>query len=107
MSDESQASDPRDANQDGETTLGERFAFARKVWRSTPVTVRRGVVAVCGSTLLVLGAALVVLPGPFTLPLVIAGLAVLSTEFAWAERLLVKSREKAREAANVVRRRRS
>jgi hypothetical protein len=33
---------------------------------------------------------LIVLPGPFTLPLVILGLVVLALEFAWAERTLEK-----------------
>ena len=33
-----------------------------------------------------------VLPGPFTMPLVIAGLFVLAVEFAWAERLLAKAK---------------
>jgi hypothetical protein len=33
---------------------------------------------------------LVVLPGPFTLPLVILGLLVLALEFAWADRMLDK-----------------
>jgi drug/metabolite transporter (DMT)-like permease len=48
-----------------------------------------------GSFLVVLGLALVVLPGPFTMPLVIAGLIVLALEFAWAERLLVKAKHHA------------
>ena len=53
---------------------------------------------------MLLGAALVVLPGPFTLPLVLAGLVVLSSEFAFAERLLVKSRSKMQSAMKAVRR---
>ena len=41
------------------------------------------------------GSFLVVLPGPLTMPLVIAGLIVLALEFAWAERLLVKAKHHA------------
>jgi hypothetical protein len=35
---------------------------------------------------------LIVLPGPFTMPLVIAGLFILAAEFAWAERFLAKAK---------------
>lgn len=55
-----------------------------------PATVRKTIVFVIGSTLILTGLLLVVLPGPFTLPLVILGLIVLAIEFAWAERMLVK-----------------
>jgi uncharacterized protein (TIGR02611 family) len=48
--------------------------------------VYRSVVAVLGSTLSLLGLALVPLPGPGWL-VVFLGLAVLGTEFAWARRL--------------------
>jgi len=96
--------DEADQNQDGKTTLKERVSFQRRLWSSTPVRIRRIIVAVVGGTLVLLGAALVVLPGPFTMPLVIAGLVVLSSEFAFAERLLVKSRAKLQSAMKAVRR---
>ncbi len=102
-SEENAPTNPRDGIQDGETAIGKRSASARKLWNSAPVTVRRTIVAVTGTTLLLLGAALVVLPGPFTLPLVVAGLAVLGTEFAWAEHLLTKGREKVGKAVKAVR----
>lgn len=41
------------------------------------------IVAIVGGTLLLLGIALLVLPGP-GLPIVAAGLAILGTEFFWA-----------------------
>lgn len=47
---------------------------------------KRSLVAVAGGGLIGLGVVLVVLPGPFTLPLIVAGLAVLATEFPWAAR---------------------
>lgn len=64
----------------------------RKLWRALPGSVRKTIVLVIGSTLIALGAALVVLPGPFTMPLVILGLIVLAVEFTWAESLLAKAK---------------
>src|SRR5438094_9873894 len=54
--------------------------------RQHPV-VRRVVVAIVGGVLLLVGIALLVLPGPGLL-VIAAGVAVLSLEFAWAQRLL-------------------
>jgi tellurite resistance protein TerC len=67
--------------------------------RVTISTARKIVVLVVGSTILVIGAAMVVLPGPalFMIPL---GLAVLGTEFLWARRLLTRLREEVRSIAN-------
>jgi len=96
--------DERDENRDGKVSAGERLRFWSRVWRATPRTVRKGVVFVLGGTLVVLGMLLVVLPGPFTLPLVLAGLALLATEFAWARRLLVHGRGKLSGAANTLKR---
>jgi len=59
-------------------------------WKVLPTTVRKTIVLVIGSTLILTGLLLIVLPGPFTLPLVILGLVVLALEFAWAERTLEK-----------------
>lgn len=53
---------------------------------------------VVGLAFLGLGLALSVLPGPFTIPPVLVGLLVWSTEFAFAERWLDKARDSAREA---------
>jgi len=55
--------------------------------------VRRLVVAVIGFTVLALGVALLVLPGPafFVIP---AGLGILSLEFVWARNLLRRLRRK-------------
>ena len=49
--------------------------------------VRKAIVAVIGTTLVLFGLALIVLPGPAAL-VVPLGLAVLATEFAWARRLI-------------------
>ena len=53
---------------------------------------RRIAVAVVGSTVLAVGVALIVLPGPALLVIPI-GLAILSLEFAWARLWLRKVRE--------------
>jgi uncharacterized protein (TIGR02611 family) len=64
-----------------ESVATSSLRFARKV-----------AVAVIGSTVLALGIALIVLPGPafIVIPL---GLAILATEFLWARRLLRRVRQ--------------
>lgn len=47
--------------------------------------IRRAVVATVGSSLLVAGAAMLILPGP-GLVVILAGLTVLASEFHWARR---------------------
>jgi tellurite resistance protein TerC len=54
--------------------------------------VRRFVVAVVGGTILLGGAALLVLPGPAFVVIPI-GLAILAIEFEWARRWLRRARE--------------
>lgn len=56
---------------------------------------RKIVVLVIGSTVLALGAALIVLPGP-AFVVIPVGLAILATEFEWARRWLHDLREGAR-----------
>ncbi|OGL01481.1 MAG: hypothetical protein A3I14_10880 [Candidatus Rokubacteria bacterium RIFCSPLOWO2_02_FULL_73_56] len=56
---------------------------------------RRLVVAVIGGTVLALGVAMLVLPGPALLVIPL-GLAILATEFVWARRLLKRVREQVR-----------
>ncbi len=64
--------------------------------RSTGVlrAARKVVVAVVGVAVLIVGAALIVLPGPAFL-VIPAGLAILATEFPWARRLLGYAKERA------------
>jgi uncharacterized protein (TIGR02611 family) len=49
--------------------------------------VRRLVIAVLGFTVLLIGVAMIVTPGP-SLLVIVLGLAILATEFIWARRLL-------------------
>jgi Putative transmembrane protein (PGPGW)/Protein of unknown function (DUF2934) len=54
-------------------------------------TIKRVVILVVGSTVLAIGVALLVLPGPAFI-VIPAGLAILAVEFAWARRWLRKAR---------------
>ena len=56
--------------------------------------VRRIIVTVIGATVLLIGIALLVLPGPAFIVIPI-GLAILATEYAWARRWLRKVRQMA------------
>lgn len=60
---------------------------------------KRIAVFVVGTVLVVGGVVLIVLPGPGLL-VIIAGLAVLATEFAWAEHLLDKTKDQAAKTAD-------
>ncbi len=61
-------------------------------WLLLPKGLRKIIAFSVGSFLVLAGLVLIVLPGPFTMPLVIAGFFVLAVEFAWAERLLAKAK---------------
>jgi drug/metabolite transporter (DMT)-like permease len=64
----------------------------KKNWLLLPKGLRQIIAFSVGSFLVLAGLVLIVLPGPFTMPLVIAGLFVLAVEFAWAERFLAKAK---------------
>ena len=68
----------------------------KKLWRGLPTPVRKLIVIVIGFTLIAIGGVLIILPGPFTLPPVIAGLFILALEFTWARSLLNKAQESAK-----------
>ena len=59
----------------------------KKTWTVTYRTARRIAIAVIGSTVVLLGIAMLVLPGPGLLTIV-GGLAILGLEFAFAKRWL-------------------
>lgn len=68
----------------------------RKIWRQLPSALRKTIVSVIGFTLIAIGGVLLILPGPFTLPPVIAGLFILALEFTWARSLLTKAQDSAK-----------
>ena len=57
--------------------------------RGSPV--RRVVIGIIGTTILVIGVALIVLPGPAFIVIPV-GLAILASEFIWARRVLERGR---------------
>ena len=63
-----------------------RLKAVRKATGGYPL-IRRAVVAIFGGTILLIGVALIILPGPafIVIPL---GLIILATEFVWARRLM-------------------
>ena len=69
-----------------------------------PRTVRRVVLFVAGLLLILLGLALIVLPGPLTIPPIIVGLWIWSTEFEWAHRFFSIWKEKGQDAWDHARR---
>lgn len=68
------------------------------LWEKNPnagkkeLKARRLAVGIIGGTVLLIGIALIVLPGPAFI-VIPAGLAILATEFAWAGRWLQKARD--------------
>lgn len=68
-----------------------RESIARQLLRGA----WRMIVLVVGGTVLAIGVAMIVLPGP-AFVVIPAGLAILASEFVWARRLLVRVRDYAR-----------
>ena len=64
----------------------------------------KAIVFVAGLLFILLGLALAALPGPLTIPPILVGLYIWSTEFAWAERLLDRAKRSAQEAWDNARR---
>ena len=93
-----------DRQPEGGTSFNARFS-RRLSWLLSKLKVeevphiKRIIVTVVGGTILVLGAALVFLPIPGSGPVVIlGGLAILGTEYAWARRWLRKGKMMANKA---------
>ena len=82
------------------------MSHVRDVLRFVARNSKRMAVTVLGAVLLLAGLVMMVTPGPGLL-LIIAGFAVLATEFAWAKSALDKTREKAVQAKNRVTRKRA
>lgn len=71
---------------------GANWSMGKQAWRKLPHPVRWIGVAIVGGVLVVLGLVMMVTPGP-GIPVLILGLVILATEFAWAERTLHKVRD--------------
>ena len=74
-----------------------RFRARAKTTPAGELAWRIGV-AVLGGTITVLGAVFLITPGPGWL-IIFAGLGILASEFAWAERALIKTKMVALQAA--------
>lgn len=82
-----------------------RWRWVAGSWDRLPPVVRHVVANVLGWGLILLGLLLAVVPGPFTIPPLLAGLAILATEYRWARRLLAAAVHLTRRAADRARRR--
>jgi len=77
-------------------TISDHFAYRAFLRRNRALDLTyRVIVGIVGATIIVIGIILLPLPGPGWL-VIFGGLFVLSTEFAWAERLLDYARDKVR-----------
>jgi uncharacterized protein (TIGR02611 family) len=68
-----------------------RTIFARLRLHQAPEVIRKVVIGVIGATVLLIGIALIVLPGPAFIVIPI-GLGILATEFIWARRAFKRGR---------------
>jgi len=80
-------------------TRGRWWRHFHGLYRHLPSKLRKVLVTLVGGSLVALGAAMIVLPGPAFL-VIPAGLAVLSLEYAWAHRLVDRARRLARRMRN-------
>jgi len=79
-----------------------RWLWIKDNWKRLPHPFRWVAAMTAGFTLVITGIVLLVLPGP-GIPLIIAGLAILATEFTWAEYLLNRTKHHVSTAVNKVR----
>ena len=91
----SQTGEVRDPGPDHRPQTGVRAKLRRTPGGAQLLQV---LVFVVGLICILIGIALAALPGPLTIPPILLGLYVWSTEFAWADRLLDRAKASAREA---------
>jgi uncharacterized membrane protein YbaN (DUF454 family) len=80
-----------------------RWLWVKNNWKRLPHPLRWIIAATVGGTLVGLGLLGLVLPVIPGIPLLIAGFAMLATEFTWAEVLLNRTRHQVRNAVTKVR----
>lgn len=73
---------------------------AQKMISERLKSIKRIIIAIVGTTVLLIGIALIVLPGPAFI-LIPAGIAILATEFQWAKKLIQKIRQKVKSKRSV------
>ena len=67
------------------------FSGLWSAFKAVAAPLRKLIVGIIGGTVLLIGVALIVLPGPAFIVIPI-GLAILATEFAWARRAVTKAK---------------
>ena len=87
--------DLRAARKRGQFTSPDQIDLAVKK-RSVADHTKRIVVTVIGLAILLFGITIIPLPGPWSAPLIIGGLAILASEYDWAEDIMNWSKEKTR-----------
>jgi uncharacterized membrane protein YbaN (DUF454 family) len=80
-----------------------RWLWVKNNWQRLPHPFRWVIAASVGGTLVLLGLTGLVIPVIPGIPLLIAGLAILATEFTWAEVLLNRTKHHVNNAVNKVR----
>jgi len=80
-----------------------RWLWVKNNWQRLPHPFRWAIAATVGGALVLLGLAGLVLPVIPGIPLIIAGLAILATEFTWAEVLLNRTKHHVNNAVKKVR----
>lgn len=80
---------------------GTGWAPLEVVWGFIKRNGKRVAVTIAGFAVLLAGVAMLVLPGPGVV-VILAGLAILSTEYVWAQRLLNKAKAKFDQAKDAV-----
>lgn len=83
-----------------------RWFWVKSNWKRLPNPIRWVVVATVGGTLVIVGLTGLVLPVIPGIPLMLAGFALLASEFAWAEVLLNRTKHHVTKAVNKVRKKR-
>jgi tellurite resistance protein TerC len=79
-----------------------RGILTRLRLHQAPQVIRKIVIGVIGTTVLLIGVALIVLPGPAIIVIPI-GLAILASEFIWARRVVKRGRILVERAKRAVR----
>jgi uncharacterized membrane protein YbaN (DUF454 family) len=80
-----------------------KWIWVKNNWQRLPHPFRWIIAASVGGTLVLLGLTGLVLPVIPGIPLLIAGLAILATEFTWAEVLLNRTKDQVNKAVSKVR----
>ena len=59
----------------------------KKRWKAVPTTIRKPIVLVIGTLIVIASPFTGVLPGPGGIPVFLIGIAILATEYEWARRI--------------------